>query len=885
MDFGIARGTSKGAESQENSSSGTPEYMAPEQVTGDQVGPATDVYALGVVVYQMLTGELPFRSSTPMGSAVRRLSERATPPRSWVPELDPAWNRTILRCLEREPSKRPTTAELVTLVDQPPTTWRPGLRRRFLLGGLALVIVTAGAVGVSRLRARTSVRPAGVAFQARPVLAVASIAGTGDAEGWIGPALAHRLVEEIGAARSAIRVVSSRRTAEALSSLGIERDASPSAEQQARLARLLGVRWILTGQLGAPGAGGEQTLQLTLQESTRPDAPVRLAERVTASGVVDDGARIAARLRDLLRARLTPEEERVMAAVRPANGTAARHLASGWVLLGTSKPAAAQEAFAAAAAADPSSIEAQLSEAVAWRVMGYATRARAKAQQAVSALEKLGPGVADRARVILLAARGEDRAAAELLQQMTTTWPDDPELLALLIDVSSTPEPVAPALERWRKSLGTNPADLRTVLSEAHSRSLLRAPTAKASVEEALKTAEGLGARREQGVALQMLGTFHERRPPERDALFTRAEAAFHAAGAIREELGAEQARTWNLMRLGRRGEMERGFREIIARYREAWLLGDAAELRKELSQLAFFQGDLDAAEAGADESDAMEKERGLPPDPARWVFRSAISMMRADPVRSREELLVARSTSISQGTGDLSIDLGQGTSAIVDSDALEQCRRFAIERESDILRETDHLLEAWSAIERVRTRFEQRDEDRSFAHSLAISQCALLCEQGKGTEGLGCLQGIKMDETPWLKPGAALEQARCHLRTHDFAAAKTDIAKATEDLKGGGDFDFTSYAEAVRAQARAALGERAEAAHDLKERLRGAESRGWRLAGMELTLALGRIELASGRGSARLRRLEQDARNRGMLRIARLAHESLDGKALASRR
>src|SRR5262249_40615528 len=180
----------------------------------------------------------------------------------------------------------------------------------------------------------------------------------------------------------------------------------------------------------------------------------------------------------------------------------------------------------------------------------------------------------------------------------------------------------------------------------------------------------------------------------------------------------------------------------------------------KEMSQVAFFRGELDAAMAGADESDAMEKERGLPPDPARWVFRSAVSMMWADPVRSREELLVARSTSISQGTGDLSIDLGQGTSAVVDIDALEECRRFAIERESDILRETDHLLEAWSAIERVRARFEQREEDRSFAHSIGIAQCGLLCDQGKLTEGLACLQKIPLDDEPWLKPEADLQQA-----------------------------------------------------------------------------------------------------------------------------
>jgi tetratricopeptide (TPR) repeat protein len=882
-DFGIARAVEVESDQQLTGSGvvGTPEYMAPEQVTGDRVGPATDVYALGVVVYQMLTGELPFRAATPMGSAVRRLSERATPPRSWVPELDQGWNRTILRCLEREPAKRPTTAELLTLVERPATPWRPVSRRKWLMAGLALAAVAAVVAGVVRIRRRPRAVPVAGTFQARPVFAVAGIAGTGDAAG---PALAHRLVEELGAARSAIRVVSSRRLAEALSSLGIERDTAPSAEQQGRLAKLLGARWILTGELGAPNAGGVQPLQLTLLDTTRPDPPVRLAEQVTGSGLVDDGVRIGARLRDLLRVKGTPDQERLVAASRPSGTTAARHLASGWALLAASKPAPAQEAFAAASSADPGSIEAHLSEAVAWRDMGYATRARASAQLAIDALEKLGPAAADPARAISLAARGEDRAATTLLQQMTTTWPDDSELLAFLIEVASTPQPVAPAMERWRKALGTNPPDLRTVISEAHLKSMLRDPSAKASLEDSLKTAEALGARREQGFALHLLASYHERRPAERDALFARAEAAFHAAGALRDELAVEQSRIWNLRGLGRSAEMESRFRELIARYREAWLLGDAAELRKELSQLAVALGDLDAAEEGANESDAMEKERGLPPDPARWVFRSAVSMQRADPVRAREELLVARSTSISQGSGDLSIDLGQGTTAVVDIDALEECRRFAIEREGDILRETDRLLEAWSSLERVRSRFEQREEDRWFAHSLAIAQCGLLCDRGKTTEGLGCLQGIRLDEEPWLKPAADLKQAQCELAAHDFAAAEADASRALEKQRGS-FFYFRDSAEAVRAQASAAQGKRGEAARALQEKLKEAASRGWRLAGMEVTLGLGRIELASGRGSARLRRLEQDARNRGMLRMARLAHESLDGKALASRR
>jgi Tol biopolymer transport system component len=114
-DFGLARhadpresagdsgpGTGRGM--------GTPDYMAPEQVGGEQAGPAADIYALGVVIYEMVTGALPFEGETPLEVAVRRLKEGPIPPRSRVPELDPNWEKVILRCLERHPGLRFETA-------------------------------------------------------------------------------------------------------------------------------------------------------------------------------------------------------------------------------------------------------------------------------------------------------------------------------------------------------------------------------------------------------------------------------------------------------------------------------------------------------------------------------------------------------------------------------------------------------------------------------------------------------------------------------------------------------------------------------------------------------------------------------------------------------
>ena len=89
---------------------GTPAYMAPEQLAGKEVTVKSDIYALGLVLYELFTGKRVFDTSSI--DELRRLHESSSPtnPSSWVKDIDPLVERVILRCLEKDPEKRPASA-------------------------------------------------------------------------------------------------------------------------------------------------------------------------------------------------------------------------------------------------------------------------------------------------------------------------------------------------------------------------------------------------------------------------------------------------------------------------------------------------------------------------------------------------------------------------------------------------------------------------------------------------------------------------------------------------------------------------------------------------------------------------------------------------------
>ena len=165
MDFGIARSVDTSGVTQSGVMIGTPDYMSPEQAEGEEADQRSDIYALGVILYEIVTGNVPFTGDTALSVALKHKTKMPPDPTKLNPDISESLSRLILICMEKERPRRYQTAEallddLTNIEDGLPLGTKIRPRQKTFLTSLirnkifipaAAVILAIAAIGVWQL--------------------------------------------------------------------------------------------------------------------------------------------------------------------------------------------------------------------------------------------------------------------------------------------------------------------------------------------------------------------------------------------------------------------------------------------------------------------------------------------------------------------------------------------------------------------------------------------------------------------------------------------------------------------------------------------------------------------------------------------------------------
>ena len=298
MDFGIARSMREKGITGGGIIIGTPEYMSPEQTEAKDVDQRSDIYSLGIILYEMSTGRVPFEGDTALSIAIKHKTEIPKDPKAINPNIPDDLKRLILRCLEKDRAKRcQSAAEVETELDKieksVPTTERalPDKKpftsrqitvqfniKKLLVPALAFIAFIAAALVIWRLIPRKT--PAPIPTD-KPSIAVMYFKNnTGDAkfDVW-STALSDSMITDLSQSKY-VRVLSTDQLLSILKKLGLLEARSYASEDLRKVAELSGVKHILLGSMSK--AGEAFRIDYTLQDIQKGE-PIA-SDRVEGTG-------------------------------------------------------------------------------------------------------------------------------------------------------------------------------------------------------------------------------------------------------------------------------------------------------------------------------------------------------------------------------------------------------------------------------------------------------------------------------------------------------------------------------------------------------------------------------------------------------------------------
>lgn len=800
-DFGLARAReTTGATvtmTQNGAVLGTPAYMAPEQLSGHRIDGRTDLYSLGIILFEMLSGELPFEGASPISMALKRLNERPRSLAGLVPGLSRRTLQIVEKCLESDPADRFQSAEelLEALTSEVRIRWSSARRKRsWSAAGIAALV--AAIAWWASLREET---PGPAASRPRVALLGIRVLPEQPEQQWLGAALAEMLATELSAPGD-LSIVPSALVEALKRDLQLRDSASFHAESIGKLRRILGTDREMIGVLIRLQSGDSPRLRLDLREALPGKTPL---SPVAVEGSEEDLSQLATDAGLALRRALGlgapvsdpgSDHSRLWQLRTPAS---VRAYGEGLAELARGRPLEAVPRLEEAVRLDPQFALAQLQLARIFWELGHQTRAIQVAEAAFRA--SLGLPEEERFWIEAHYRRflGEHEAARELLElwrrRRAGDFERDLEFAALLIE-------------------GGNAAQALGVLEEAAAGSPLafrdprvlwlsaQASGALSKFEEQLRHADAMRSRaREVGaVRFELLAELERAAALRRLGRPEEARAVLEHATRLAQEVGDSllEARSWELLgqferSQGRWSEAKGYLSRALERFLESGNVGAEARVLLALGSVALGEGNphgaitqLRQAVTRLEEIDQPETRNG-----AEIALAGALAVIGAyEEGEARYAIGCDGARRLGKKAGEGYCLLGWATVALARGD-LERYLQLAAKAEAIAGETGDRRLQGLALSFRAEAQLAQDRLDEAIAEAERARRIL---------EAAGAGQNAR--EVEWLELRARIEKEPAAAGLHEKLARFVESLEVGTAIRAGSELQ---WAEAVRVQLR----------------------------------------------------------------------------------
>ena len=615
MDFGLARSLESDGMTQTGALVGTMEYMSPEQAMGKQLDQRSDIFALGLIFYELLTGKMPYKADTALASLLKRSQERAIPASEIDAAVPKGLSDIVSKCLERDvehryanvsemladldawQGKRPVMASMAgTLRASGSAGVAPASTRKlpWMWVGAAILAIAVGVGGWlwrSGLPATTSTSVAKGPVNSLAVLPFRNASGDPGLD-WIGSNLAELLPNDIGQSAS-LRTVSADRLHQVLNDLRFTSDSPLDPGTLRNIASNSSAQTLIWGQFTR--SNGRIRIDANLQDFKRGaniiPLDVEAASEKDLPAAVDQ---LAKKVRENLA--LSPEivKELQEQAFRPSSSSveALRAYNEGMNLMRQGKNLEAQKQFEAATQADDKFALAYARLGQAYSNQGYDTEAEKNSRRAVNLSQNLP--VSERYFIAATNARiaGDTDKAIESYTNLEKAAPQDPDIQFALGSLYENNNDFDKATQHYSKVLEQDPKYVDALL--ARGRVQIKAGKPLDSLDD-LNKAQSLatiqGNKVEQAAILHAIGVAYRSSNRAQDALEN-----YKRSLDIKRELGDKRGIAVSLNESAQAHVMLGQIPQAEANYKEALQIrqdiGDRRGYADTLMDMGNFYGD-----------------------------------------------------------------------------------------------------------------------------------------------------------------------------------------------------------------------------------------------------------------------------------------------------